>query len=356
MTPLCKIAWFRNEAPEIFSKAALFISIKEYLWFTLFGTFEIDHSLASATGLFDIRNKTWHPEAMSIAGITPDRLSIPVPSDTLRKGHSSEMWPASGLTGETIFCIGGSDGCLAMPGSGAMKKGYAAISIGTSAAVRVVHTSPMQNEEVRNFCYVLDDAHYICGCPLNNGGNVADWLMQTFLPGQTIESFFEKGENYDAVNQYPLFLPYLNGERAPVWNEDASGAFLGIRSWHKAEDLVQAGFEGICFALKQQLLVLERFSSPFVQLQASGGFTRSAGWVQLLSDITGKPIAFNSDDDASARGAALIAMKAMEWFEEYPDAAQNKKLLKPRISHTQAYEDSFTRFCAIYPSIKRIHS
>ncbi|MGZ5191861.1 MAG: FGGY family carbohydrate kinase, partial [Flavisolibacter sp.] len=142
MSPLCKIIWMREEMPELFRKADKFISIKEYIWYRLFNEFQIDHSLASGTGLFDIIKLTWYKKSLQCAGISKNQLSEPVSTSYLRSGLTDSIKPLLQLDANITFCIGAGDGCLANLGSHALKKGVAAITIGTSGAVRISSTNP----------------------------------------------------------------------------------------------------------------------------------------------------------------------------------------------------------------------
>ncbi|MEO6894132.1 MAG: FGGY family carbohydrate kinase, partial [Ginsengibacter sp.] len=137
MTPLCKIIWLRKNQPSVFKKAFKFISIKEFIWQRLFGVYEIDHSIASATGLFNIKTLQWNKASLKLCGINAAQLSEPRPTNFIRKNADSSILNLLSLSNETSFCIGASDGCLANLGSYAMDNGSAALTIGTSGAVRI---------------------------------------------------------------------------------------------------------------------------------------------------------------------------------------------------------------------------
>jgi gluconokinase len=309
MSPLCKIIWWRENQIEIFSKTYKFISIKEYIWYKLFNEFIIDHSIASATGLFNIDTLSWNSESLAIAQINSNKLSFPVPTDHYRKGISSEACKLSGLTSLIPVCIGASDGCLANLGTNSLREGVAAITIGTSGAVRIASRLPIRNPATMSFNYILDKEYFICGYPINNGGNIMEWLIRDFLDNQVsgpdqYTSLFDMIHKIPAGSEGLIFLPYIFAERAPVWDEEASGVFIGIRSKHTRAHFIKAIIEGVCYALKNVLALIERSSSEVKEIHASGGFIKSNGWVQLLADVTGKPIVIVEREDASAIWAA----------------------------------------------------
>ncbi|MEO6705148.1 MAG: gluconokinase [Ginsengibacter sp.] len=169
MTPLCKIILIRKNQPAVFKNAFKFISIKEFIWFRLFGVYEIDHSIASATGLFNIKTLKWNKASLELCGINSSQLSVPKPTNFIRKNADPSILNSLSLSAETSFCIGASDGCLANLGSYAIDKGTAALTIGTSGAVRIASPKPVFNFQEMTFNYLLDDKIFICGGPVNNG-------------------------------------------------------------------------------------------------------------------------------------------------------------------------------------------
>src|SRR6478672_10236406 len=271
MSPLCKIIWWRENQKEIFTKAHKFISIKEYIWYKLFNEFIIDHSIASATGLFNIETLSWNSESLAIAQINSNKLSFPVTTDHYRKGISTEACKLSGLTSLIPVCIGASDGCLANLGTNSLKEGVAAITIGTSGAVRIASRLPIRNPATMSFNYILDNEYFICGYPINNGGNIMEWLMQDFLDNQ-ISGPDQYASLFDMIHKIPagseglIFLPYIFAERAPIWDEEASGVFIGIRSKHTRAHFIRAIIEGVCYALKNVLELIELSSSEVKEI------------------------------------------------------------------------------------------
>ena len=142
MSPLCKIAWIREEMPAVFATTHKFISAKEYIFHQFFDEFVVDHSIASATGLFDIHQLQWCDESLKFAGISAEKLSIPVSSTQTFTKLKEEYRLGLGLPDDIPFLIGAGDGCLANIGAGAVLPGELALTIGTSGAVRKIGDQP----------------------------------------------------------------------------------------------------------------------------------------------------------------------------------------------------------------------
>ncbi|MEO0409445.1 MAG: gluconokinase, partial [Cyanobacteria bacterium P01_A01_bin.135] len=167
MLPLVKLLWLREAQPEIFEQAAKFISIKEYILHRWFGEFVVDRSIANATGLFNIHTLDWDEEALSLAGITGDRLSRLVPTTHLLQGMAAEPAAAMGVAADIPVVVGASDGALANLGVGA-QPGEVTVTVGTSGAVRASATRPKTDPEERLFCYLLTPDRWVIGGATNN--------------------------------------------------------------------------------------------------------------------------------------------------------------------------------------------
>lgn len=358
MTPLCKIIWLKENEPDIFKAAFKFISIKEFIWLRLFNIYETDHSIASATGLFNIESFQWNDFSLKLCDINSSQLSELVSTDFIRKNLNADIADSLNIPADTMFCIGASDGCLANIGSYAIEKGTAALTIGTSGAVRVANEKPIFNFDEMTFNYVLDKQTFICGGPVNNGGNIMDWLFETFLKNtdpkdKDFEIFFETVDSISAGSQGLIFLPYLYGERAPVWDERSSGVFFGIKPFHTNASFLRAALEGICYSMNEVLEIVESSAEKIQQLNVGGGFIQSKTWMQILADITGKKLCVIETEDSSAIGAVLINMKALNMIEDY-DSLQpkNNLLVEPDLNNHLVYQKYYSVFKKLYSSLK----
>ena len=353
MSPLCKLVWLHRHEPEIMAAASKFVGIKEYILHRLTGEWIIDHSTASATGLFDIHTLAWSPEALALAGI--DLVHLPTPVEGTRALPLAPAAAAAlGCTGTVVF-PGGSDGCLANLGSGAMEPGLLALTIGTSGAVRMTLPQPVPDPQGRLFNYILLPGAYVSGGPVNNGGFILKWFSESMLG----RPFGSKADfNWfltEAVTCAPgadglVCLPWFLGERAPVWNARATGLFHGCTVTHTRSHLMRAIVEGISFNLRQVADILSAQTVPVRRLLASGGFTASPDWVQMIADIFQVPVRCATNEDASATGAAMLGFigsgEAGDWrdFDSWATVQQD---VFPDPAQREAYARAYARYCAI---------
>ena len=328
MSPLSKIAWLVNELPEIASKATKYIGIKEYIFKKFFDQYVVDHSLASATGMMNLKTLDWDEEALQIAGITRSQLSDLVPTTKLFSGCNPSLAKEMGIAPQTPFVIGASDGVLSNLGVNAIGKGEIAVTIGTSGAIRTIINEPKTDEKGRIFCYALTEKHWVIGGPVNNGGMVLRWIRDEFASSE-IETAKRLGiDPYEVLTRIAervrpgadglLFHPYLAGERAPLWNPDVRGSFFGLTMTHKKEHMIRAALEGVIYNLYTVFLALiECMDGPVTRIQATGGFARSSVWRQMMSDIFESEVVVPESYESSCLGACILGLYATGKIESF---------------------------------------
>jgi len=356
MSPLCKIIWLRKNNPELFTQTVRFISIKEYIWYHLFGEFETDYSIASGSGMFNIHTLTWHPESLQLAGIRENQLPTPMPPGHTRTTIKADVARQMNIPASTPIAIGGSDGCLANLGSNAIRPGIASLTIGTSGAIRVASHSPCLNFKSMIFNYRLDENLFISGGPINNGGTVIKWFLRDVLKHnlddkQVYADLLQETASIPAGSAGLIFLPYILGERAPIWNIKASGVFFCVTHRHTQAHFTKAVLESISMALYSVSNALEEASGNISMIYASGGFVHSDVWLQTLCNVFNKPVVKQKSEDASAIGAACIAIKAIRHHDHYPVFATQEEeqvLIPDQTQHA--------RYDTIYPIFRRLYN
>ncbi|WP_020528515.1 gluconokinase [Flexithrix dorotheae] len=359
MAPLAKIAWLQEEQPEIFQKSAKFISIKEYVFFRLYGKYVVDYSIASATGLFDVFELKWNEKALEKAGITESQLSTAFPITHYEKGILRAFKESLKIDLETPFVLGGSDGCLANLGANAIQKGDAAVTIGTSGAIRVMAKNSGKDEKQRIFNYILTENHYVLGGAINNGGVALKWFAENMDDqdpekkdySQIIDRIAKIAPGSNGL----IFLPYLLGERAPHWDANAKGVFFGVNINHTRDHFLRAVMEGVIFGIYDIGRALEEVSGDIKRIYAGGGFAKSEEWVQMLADVFGKEVLITDSHENSAMGAAIISLKSIGLvgeLEDIKDFTNIKKVFKPNFTNHHIYQKNFSLFQKLYQSLK----
>lgn len=365
MSPLCKLCWIRDNNKDLFDKTYKFISIKEYVFLKLFGEYVVDHSIASATGLFDIYDLKWNKQSLDLIGINEDKLSKPVPTTYTIRGLKKEYAVFLGIDADTPFVIGGSDGCLANLGANAIKPGDAAVTIGTSGAIRIISDKPKNDELERIFSYILTEDHYVLGGPVNNGGIIFRWFRDNFSPLEVeaankldidaYELLTVEANKVPAGSEGLIFLPYLLGERAPHWDANSKGVFFGVNIKHKREHFLRALLEGVIYGVYSVGKALEETTGEIDTIYATGGFVRSELWVQMLADVFNKKVVIAESFESSCLGAAVLGMKALGVIDKIEDVDRLVPISKtflPNKENHEVYMKTFAIYERLYYKLK----
>ncbi|AEK64243.1 gluconokinase [Collimonas fungivorans] len=321
MSPLCKIMWLRHDQPQLFARTARFVGVKEYVLYRLFGDWLVDHSIASATGMFNLQQLDWDQGALELLGIGPQHLSTLVPTTHHLSGLAPAMAQQLGLAPATPFVIGANDGVLSNLGVNAIGPGQVAVTIGTSGAMRTVIDKPLTDPSGRTFCYALTAKHWVVGGPTNNGGSIFHWVRDELATAEAAAAKAAGLDPYDALTNIAegvsagaeglLFHPYLAGERAPLWNADARGSYFGLATHHGKPHMIRAALEGVIFSLYSILPAVEDLIGPTTHMMATGGFARSSLWRQMMADIFEREVVVPESVESSCLGAAVLGLYAL---------------------------------------------
>lgn len=332
MSPLVKITWFKNHDQERFKQTYKFLSIKSYIIQQLTGEYAIDYSLASATGLLNIHNIKWENDALTYAGITADKLPELAPvfhsPGKLRKEYQTSL----GLSSSTKIILGSSDGCMATLGAGVWGEGKATVTIEDSGAVRVVGKDVLKDEQQRFFNYLLTKDCYVSGGPTNNGGVIFEWFTKQFgdfkIPYEidySMENLIHEASKIPVGSEGLLFLPYLLGERAPIWNANARGCYFGLNIKHERQHFIRATIEGILYEIYSIGKTLEEHRS-IRSLSVNGSFASIPFCSQMIADIFNKPVNIRKNSDSIALGAFLLSAIDMGKYSSLEEAARTVEL------------------------------
>lgn len=344
-SPLTKLWWLKEEEPTLFQQAHKFISAKEYIWHHLTGAFQIDSSMASGTGMLNLQALQWDREVLNDLGIREEQLSQVVPTTFFTQS----------LDAQHTLVIGAGDGPLASLGTGAIGEGKMALTIGTSGAIRLPVRGPKVDPEMRTQCYHLLDDQYLSLGAVNNGAVVLQWLKENVLRTEaSFESLFEQAATVPAGADGLLFVPYLLGERAPIWDAKARGVMLGLDIQHRQEHFVRATMEGIVLGLRHiaEVLLPNAAERAHIEIRASGGFAKSELWLQIVADVFQMRVVVAETVEGSAWGAVILGCKALQLA--YSDGAGEEVVFDPNSAHAEVYEIAFEQFQKVYPFLQEM--
>lgn len=320
-----KLFWLRETDPKRFASVTLWVSFTEFLSQQLTGKTDpgMSISMASGTGLLDVHSLAWDDELLALLHISSSQLPrlIDVTESSMLGTDFAGQWPE---LAEVPWIPALGDGACANVGSGAIDPSRIALTLGTSGAMRIVRPAPVGADwPVPDglWAYRLDREHAVLGGALSNGGNVHRWLAEitgTTRAQRDAASIAGKPPDGHGLT----ILPFIAGERSPGWHPNASGVIAGLRLSTTAIDLVQAALEAVAYRFARIYDELRPIAAPDHQIVGSGGaIVSSPVWTQIIASALGHEIlALPAGDEATARGAALIALRVVGLLDSLTDA------------------------------------
>lgn len=349
MTPLCKLIWLRREEPVVFESAAAFIGIKEYVFGHLFGQRPVDSSIASATGLLNSKTLDWDDDILRYISVDRSKLARVVSPRHIIP-YEKNGGPTLSIPAGTPIVIGCSDGASANLATGASGNHVMAITIGTSGAARMILSDVGVDRAMRTFRYHVKDKDYISGGATNNGAIVLQWLKENLLQsGDSYEQLFDLAATVPPGSDGLLFIPYILGERAPVWNSKARALYFGLEIRHTKAHLVRAAMEGVVYAVHSIGKILAE-NRNITEIHATGGFSRSPLWLQMLADVFNVKVLTFGEEESAVMGAVVVGMEALgvsTVFKRQPLAVYS-----PAAAAHAVYQEQADKYERLYDVVK----
>ena len=345
-----KLLWFRRADPGAFRRTTRWVSPADYFYARLFGgSPAIGTSMASATGLYDQNEGRWDAETLEALPVYEAQL--PDLSDAPRTGlrrEWAERWPA--LADVPWFQAVG-DGACSNVGSGCTGSDRLALMVGTSGALRVLWKADSVEIPPGPWCYRADRDRFVMGGALSDGGNLVGWLRETLnLPDpEETESLLAEMEP-DAHGL--TFLPILNGERGPTWADKANGTISGLSMSNTPVEILRAAMEAVAYRFALIAEILQEASPGDKQVVASGGgLFNSPAWTQIMADALGRPVTLSRVEEASSRGATLLALEALGGPRIEDAPTYLGETFDPDPQRHETYRDALDRQRRLYKAV-----
>ena len=356
---LASWAWLAEHEPDTAAQTQTLCLPKDYVRLRLTGELGSEPSDASSTLLFDPHTRAWSAPLLEIARLRLGQM--PALHESAEIAGGLLPWAAAecGLPAGTPVVFGGSDQACQALGQGVLEPGSLTVTIGTGGQLFAPVSHPAHDPQLRLhlFCHAAPNAWHLEAAILSAGLSLR-WLRDAAAPGRTYNDLADAAAGVEAAADGLFFLPHLAGERTPYMDPAARGAFIGLGLGHGTAHLARAVMEGVVFALRQGLDLMEELGVPAERVLAAGGATRHPLWLALLADIFNRPISPAHTPEATGFGASLLAgVGAGAW----PTAAaairalpSTRKVILPNRGRMEAYQKYFEKYKKIYPALEKI--
>jgi xylulokinase len=360
------ILWLKHNDPETFAAAHKLMVPGGYLVARLTGEFTVDYSRACTTLLFDIRHHEWHTPFLEALEIPPEKLPRPLPSQDVAGWVTHKAAALTGLKVGTPVLAGCMDTIGASIGSGMMQPGDCFVIMGTAARVSTPLDRPHFDQRFMNCTHVLPQRWLAIGA-INGVGSSLRWIRDTFGQMEQSVADYTGQDVYDLLTAQAakappgskglVFLPYISGERTPIWNPYARGVFFGVTLGHNRNDFLRSVLEGAAFAIRHVVEILEADSGLTIrELRIGGAAATSSVWNQIIADTLGKTVVSLTETHTEVLGAAVLAGVGIGAYPNYQNALEqvivvNREFYPNPRAHA-AYNSLFPIYKELYPDVE----
>jgi xylulokinase len=360
-----KLLWYKTNEPENFAETSVFLQANGYINFRLTGRFSLDHVHAALLQLRDYAKNEWSDALCKLCGVDPDRFPPILEGQELLGEVTKKASEETGLHAGTPVMVGTVDGSAAALEAGAVEKGIVGEMTGTSTVLFMPNDSGIIEPAFIAMPHVVPGLHLLLAA-LASTGACLKWYRDQLGTAEVEQSKKLKTSAYDLLTQQAaearpgsngvIFLPYMMGERSPVWHTHARGVFFGLSLSTTKDDLIRAILEGTSMALCHNFEVARNAGINIEEIRSVGGGTRSALWNQIKADILGIPVLIPEASIGAPFGDAILAGMGLGYFgdvnQSLRDMIRIRDRYEPDMENHFTYREVFTIFRSIYESLR----
>jgi xylulokinase len=348
------LLWLREHERDAYTTARWALQPKDWFRLAITGEVATDPSDASATLLFDLIEDDWAWDVVDALHLNCELLAPILPSAYPAGSLLPHVARELDLPGGIPVATGAADTAAAALGTGLLVPGRGQLTVGSAGQIIALLNRPDPDPTLRTHLYraATPDAWYAMAA-IQNVGIALEWVRSVL--GVSWAQVYDEAFTVPAGSEGLLFLPYLTGERTPILDPAARGAWVGMSLYHSQAHLLRAALEGVAFALREGLEALEARGIPLPELRLAGGGTVQSAWRSMLADVLRRPLRVVPNPAASARGAALLAGVVAG---VYPDAAATlatapatEATVYPGEASAQ-YEEAYGRYRSLYSRLR----
>jgi xylulokinase len=350
---LFKLIWLKENQPDVYRKIYKTAGSKDYINARLTGKIATDHSYASSTGAYDLRDKRIDDGLIEAAGIRRDIFPEIVPSHTILGSLTREAADEIGLTERTLVACGGVDNACMALGAVGTAEGAVYTSLGSSSWIPVNSAEPILDFKTRPYVFAhIDDSMFTSAYSIFAGGSSFQWAGEVLckdIPSDNLYAEMDRLASTAPIGSNGIFFnPSLAGGTSQDKSVNIAGAFIGLHLGNTREDMIRAVLEGIALNLRTSRELLSSKTVLSDQLLFCGGGSKSRFWMQMFADVFNmKIIKTNIDQSAASLGAAAICARAVGMIKDYsiiPDLHQIENICQPNSENHEQYDRIYRVF------------
>jgi xylulokinase len=353
-----KILWVETHEPEIYRRSRHVLLPKDYIRYKLTGTLAMDKADGSGTMLFDLRERTWSSQILKALNISPDWLPPTFEGHETTGEVTREAATLTGLRPATPVVAGGGDQAAGAVGTGVVRPGTMAVTLGTSGVVFAATESALIEPEGRlhAFCHAVAGRWHLMGVMLSAAGSL-QWYRDKLACDRSFAELVDEAAAVPAGSEGLIFLPYLSGERTPHPDPLARGAWVGLTTRHGRPHLTRSILEGVAFGIKDMFCLMRDAGLGAIdEVRVSGGGAKSLLWRQILADALEAELVTVNTTEGAAYGAALLAGVGAGVWSDVDTACAHTIVVNDRVTpddkKSEIYKPLYDQYQRLYPILK----
>lgn len=362
-----KILWYKENMPEVYEKIDKILQSNSFIAYKLTGVMSQDVSQGYGLHCFDMRRAVWDEDMCRRLGIPMGFLPEICDCDHIVGTVTEKAAEEAGLAAGIPVVAGGLDAACGTLGAGVIHPGETQEQGGQAGGMSICTDTYKADPSLILGFHVVPGQWLLQG-GTTGGGGVMRWFEREFADFERSRKEETGKSSLDQLNQIAqevpagsegvVFLPYMSGERSPIWNPYAKGVFYGLDFSKTKGHMVRACMEGVAFSLRHNLEVAEKAGAQVKVLRAMGGSANSLLWTQIKADITGKDVVVPASDTASTLGAAILAGVGVGFYKDYEEAVsltvKETRRHQPDPSRKEVYDKAYRTYRELYDSLKHM--
>jgi len=348
-----KIMWVKDNEPEIYDKTDKFLYASSYLVNRMTGKMVVDKTQCGLSQLCDTRNSHWSLELIEGCGLDRNKLPEIVDSTEVVGNLTAHAAALLGLSKDTLVIAGAMDNVAAGLGTGVYDDGQVYISAGTATNGCICSSTPLYNEALHVYHHIVPD-RWLNVAGVDYGGAGLKWF-NNLLGNTSIPELVQEAEKKGTSNTAMVFLPYMVGQRAPIWNTGTRGVVFGLDPAADRADLAQIFMEGNALGVRNIFKIVEDLGLSIDEVKLTGGCSRSDYYSQIFADVTGKSVEVAGETDVASLGMAMAAAYAMGYYSSFTEMTgliRNRSSFTPDSTAADYYNSVFELFKSLYEQLE----
>ncbi len=350
-----KVLWYKENRPDVYSKIFRILTSNGFIAMKLTGELSMDLSQSYGLHFFNMKELVYDEELAEELGIPVGFFEKPVACDKIVGSVTKEASEKTGLCAGTPVVAGGLDAACGTLGAGVYKKGQTQEQGGQAGGMSICTDKALSHKKLILGTHVVPGLWLLQGGTVGGGGTLK-WFRQEFMAGADFDELTALCGNIPPGSDGVVFLPYMAGERSPIWDPDAKGVFYGLSFDKTKGHMIRALMEGVAFSLEHNLRTAGETGVKVESMNAMGGSANSVLWTQIKADVTGKTINVPASDTATTLGAALLAGVGTGIYKDYEEAVKKTiritRTQEPDVKNRAVYDRSMELYLELYEDLK----